>query len=120
MPFFCDPKKSIISSIYSKTDQYNELSKEVAAQGMEVTKNVVEEQDRQRQKLLQLVRGTVSKKVEVKKLWRKIINRLTQERYCFPRRKINMRKQSQNFNHKYGNIIFYSFTFSHILVSFIT
>eukprot|EP00795_Rhopilema_esculentum_P002843 gene2843-1077_t len=63
-----------------KTDQYNELSKEVAAQGMEVTKNVVEEQDRQRQKLLQLVRGTVSKKVEVKKLWRKIINRLTQER----------------------------------------
>ena len=47
-----------------------------------MTQNVVEEQDRQRQKLLQLVRGTVSKKVEIKKLWRKIISHLTQERYA--------------------------------------
>jgi len=63
-----------------KTDQASYVENQVREQGMELSNTVIEEQDRQRQKLLQLVRGKVSKKMEVNKLWRRIINHLTEER----------------------------------------
>ena len=57
---------------------------------MEVSKVIVEEQDRQRQKLLRVVRGKVSKDVEVRKTWRNLIHHCTQERYVFTRKKESM------------------------------
>lgn len=67
------------------SDRNAELCQNIANQGMEVSKVIVEEQDRQRQKLLRVVRGNNSKDVEVRKTWRNLIHHLTQERapwYC--------------------------------------
>eukprot|EP00794_Sanderia_malayensis_P020579 gene20579-22605_t len=63
-----------------KTDICNDLSKTIESYGVEVTNVTVEEQDRQRQKLLTLVSGAVSKKVEIRKLWKKLIHHLTEDR----------------------------------------
>ena len=61
-------------------ERNSQLCSGIADQGMEVSKVIVEEQDRQRQRLLRLVRGKVSKGVEVRKTWRNLINQVTQER----------------------------------------
>ena len=46
-------------------DRNGVLCRNIADQGMEASKVIVEEQDRQRQKLLRVVRTNVSKDVEV-------------------------------------------------------
>jgi len=56
------------------------LCESIANEGMEMSKTIVEEQDLQRQKLLRVVRGNLSKDVEVRKTWRELIHQLTQER----------------------------------------
>lgn len=67
--------------LFRISDRNAELCQNIANQGMEVSKVIVEEQDRQRQKLLRVVRGNNSKDVEVRKTWRNLIHHLTQERY---------------------------------------
>ncbi|XP_066923807.1 lysosomal-trafficking regulator-like [Clytia hemisphaerica] len=61
-------------------ERNSQLCRGIADNGMEVSKVIVEEQDRQRQKLLRVVRGKVSKDVEIRKTWRNLIHHVTQER----------------------------------------
>ena len=56
------------------------LQERISSQGLEVSKVVVDEQDRQRQKLLRIVREKQSKQTEIRKLWRKLIKAVTAER----------------------------------------
>ncbi|XP_065681704.1 lysosomal-trafficking regulator isoform X1 [Hydra vulgaris] len=58
--------------------------------GMKVSKVIVDIQDRERQKLLRVIRDSDSKNVEVRKAWKNLIQHLTQERApwydenCYP------------------------------------
>lgn len=70
-------KRNVLFRILERNSQ---LCRGIADHGMEVSKVIVEEQDRQRQKLLRVVRGKVSKDVEVRKTWRNLIHHVTQER----------------------------------------
>ena len=61
-------------------ERNNQLCRSIADNGLDVSKIIVEEQDRQRQKLLRVVRGKVSKDMEIRKTWRNVIHHVTQER----------------------------------------